>query len=169
MLTYMATLLSLVRSKTLSKYLPDLRPGEQEFRMLFAAPRFEKWILEDLPKLASSWNLDLTPVMQVDEYLINYAIGAPLTFDWHFKPVRHIKDGVWELKTADTRMFGWFHRIDVFIALIGDDASRVKKHKLYTGYAGEVVQYRDKLDLDEPKYVPGKDPRNVISNFIAAP
>jgi hypothetical protein len=137
--------------------------------VLYAAPRFEKWVLETLPTLHSSWNLELTPQLQLDEFLINYAIGHPLTFRRQFQPIRYRGSGVWELKTADVRVFGWFYRKDQFVALIGDEAWRVKKHNLYAGYAGEVVRFRDSLKLNEPSYVKGEDPTNVISNYTSPP
>lgn len=165
----MATILNLAKAKTLSKYIPDLRAGEQEFRTLYAAPRFEKWVLEELPKLASNWNLEVSPQLQLDDYLINYAIGKPLTFRQQFKPIKYHKDGVWELKTADVRVFGWFYSKDQFIALLGDEAWRVKEYNLYQGYAGEVIQFRDALPLKGQKFVSGKDPNNVISNYITPP
>lgn len=165
----MATILSLTKAKTLSKFIPGLRPGEQEFRTLYAAPRFEKWVVETLPGLASNWQLDLTPQLQLDEYLINYALGNQLTFRRQFNPIRYRGEGVWELKTADVRVFGWFYRKDQFIALVGDEAWRVKEYGLYAGYAGEVVKFRDSLPLDGQKFVTGKDPKNVISNYITPP
>ena len=73
---------------------------------------------------------------------------------------------MWEIKTADVRVFGWFYRQDQFIALVGDEAWRVKEYKLVRGYTDEVVKYREGLNLDEPKYVREKDPNYVVSNFL---
>jgi hypothetical protein len=78
--------------------------------------------------------------------------------------LRPAGDGVWELKTADLRVFGWFHAKDCFLGHCADTAERVKEHRLYTGYVGEVVRFRDSLPLDEPKYIPGEDPDAVVSN-----
>jgi hypothetical protein len=165
----MATLLDLVRARELSKLLPGLEPDEQEFRMLYAAPRFEKWVVETLPTLNSQHNLDVTPQQQLEDFFINYALDRPLTYRWQFRPIKHHGDAVWELKTADVRVFGWFYRKDQFIALIGDEKWRVKEYALIPGYANEVVQFRDNLDLEIPKFVLGKDPNDVISNFVAPP
>jgi hypothetical protein len=41
----------------------------------------------------------------------------------------------------------------------------VKRHRLYYGYANEAARFRDRLDLDAPKFVPGDDPHAVVSNF----
>jgi hypothetical protein len=45
-------------------------------------------------------------------------------------------------------------------------ATRIKKHDLYRGYANVTTRrFRDELDLDNPKYIPGDDPHAVVSNF----
>lgn len=161
----MATILDLTKTRALSKFDPDLRASEQEFRTLYAAPRFESWVKETLPTLVSNWNIDLTPELQLVDFLSNYAIGEPLTFRHQFNPIRYHNHGVWELKTADVRIFGWFYRKDQFVAVVGDQTWHVKNHNLYQGYAGEVVRFRSQLKIDAPKFVAGKDPRDVISNF----
>jgi hypothetical protein len=165
----MATILDLAKAKKLSKLTPGLRSGEQELRVLYASPRFEAWVVKTLPSLVSNWNLELTPEQQLDDYLNNYALGEPLTYRRQFNPIRYHKDGVWELKTGDVRVFGWFYRKDVFIAVVADETWKVKKHNLYAGYAGDVVRFRDALDIERPKFIGGKDPNNVISNFTTPP
>jgi hypothetical protein len=51
------------------------------------------------------------------------------------------------------------------VAAVADTAYRCKKFDLYAGYAGEVVRFRNALDLDEPKFIPGDDPNAVVTNF----
>src|SRR5262249_17769795 len=94
-----------------------------------------------------------------------FCSGETLTFSTQFKPLTHLKDGIWELKTPDLRIFGWFHVKDCFIAGNIDTAFNVKNHNLYAGYAGDVARERDQLDLDNPKFVPGDDPNVVVSNY----
>jgi hypothetical protein len=163
----MPTILDLERSKALSRFIPALRPQEQEFRRLSAAPRFQKWVLDELPNLDSNWNLDVKPIHQLDDFLNYYSTGGPLTFLRQFSPIHYRGQGVWELKTADVRVFGWFHKQDWFIAVLGDMAWRVKEFGLYKSHGKAVVDFRNKLPLDEPKFVQGKDPKNVVSNFLA--
>lgn len=122
---------------------------------------------QDVASLESNWNLEISPGQQLDDFLINYCLGEPLTYRHQFKPLRYRKDGVWELKTADVRVFGWFAQIDQFVAVVADTAWRIKEHGLYAGYAGDVDRFRDAIDLDPPKFVPGKDPKDVVSNFTS--
>ena len=161
----MATLIKLSEAKAIHKIDPGLDAGQQEFRLFYAAPNLIGWMDKVLPTLASDWKLELSPLEQFDALLEIYCSGDVLTYDRRFKPLTHHLDGVWELKTPDLRIFGWFPQKDQFIGWAADMASKVKKHELYHGYAREAGRFRDKLDLDAPKFVPGDDPNAVVSNF----
>ncbi|MGJ4996221.1 hypothetical protein ACQR0Z_17465 [Bradyrhizobium sp. HKCCYLS3077] len=161
----MATLLDLAREGALLKFDPLLEHPQQELRMFHAGPKLVSWIQNDLPKLESNWKIEQRPDEQLDDLLQLFCSGEPLIVGWQFKSLVHLADGVWELKTPDLRIFGWFHRKDCFIGVIADTAERTKTYKLYAGYARvEVAKFRDGLDLDEPKFVPGADPHDVVSN-----
>ncbi|MBI2720372.1 MAG: hypothetical protein HY245_02890 [Rhizobiales bacterium] len=112
-----------------------------------------------------AWNIELSPAEQLDVLLAIFASGQVLTYGWDFKPMMPVGDAVWALKTADVRIFGWFLRRDCFVGVVGDFAYRVKGRDLYRGYKGEVVRFRNSLDLDEPKFIGGDDPNVVVSNF----
>ena len=161
----MATPLELTERGSLLKLDPGLGRREQELRLLYASPRLAKWFGSDLLNLGSSWNIELSPAEQLDAFIEVYASGKTLTFQRAFHPIRHVGAGVWMLKTADVRLFGWFWKRDVFIGHCADTAERVKLSDLYHGYAGDVVRFREKLDLNEPKFVLGDDPNVVVSNF----
>jgi hypothetical protein len=123
------------------------------------------WLANTLPTLESDWGIERTPTQQLDSLVGVFASGEVLCFEQQFKPLGHLGEGVWELKTPDLRVFGWFPQRDCFIADRADLASRIKQHHLYRGYVGEVVRFRNDLDLDEPKFLTGEDPRYVVSNF----
>lgn len=161
----MATVIELVARGELSKLDPQLDVDQQELRIIYASPRLRRWVATTLPTLGSSWNIEEQPVEQLVALVEVYAAGETLTYGWTFKPLVHLGDGVWALKTADLRMFGWFTARDCFIGHIGDTKDRTQLHGLYRGYADDVVRYRNGLDLDEPKFVPGDDPHDVISDF----
>ena len=111
------------------------------------------------------WQVEVNPTQQLDALVEIFCSGQTLTFGPQFKPLTHLKDGIWELKTPDLRIFGWFCKKDHFIAGTMDEAFTVKNHNLYAGYAGEVERFRDQLDLNEPKFVSGEDPNVVVSNY----
>ncbi len=88
-----------------------------------------------------------------------------LTYSHRFKPLTHHRDGIWELKTPDLRIFGWFVKRDQFVGWAADATEKIKKHNLYHGYAREAGHFRDNLNLDPPKFVQGDKPDAVVSNF----
>jgi hypothetical protein len=161
----MATLLDLVSSGHLVKFDPGLEANELEHRVIFASQKFQAWVTGELPALGSEWQIEVTPLEQFDALAEVYASGEALTFGHRFKPLNPSSNGVWELKTPDLRIFGWFKQKDHFIAVVADLAENVKKNALYAAYRREVVQFRNALNLDPPKFVPGENPHDVVSNF----
>lgn len=134
-------------------------------RVFFAAPKLVKWWGETLPHLTSEKPQDITPQEQADALMENYVSGRRMQFMKQFKPLRYHGLGVWEMKTTDLRIFGWFQSVDHFVGVAANMAGIIKASNMYYGYCDAVVRFRDALDLDEPKYVVGEDPNDVISNF----
>jgi hypothetical protein len=162
----MATPIQLHYAGTLYKYDPELAPKQREIRTFYASQRMQKWVTEDLPKLESTWKIEQSPQEQLSELLDEiYCPEEPLTFGRQFRPLRYIVDGIWELKTADLRVFGWFFAKNCFIASAANLTDLIKRLHLYLPYQEEAVRVRNQLDLDDPKFVPGDDPHAVVSNF----
>jgi hypothetical protein len=161
----MATLLDLVARNALFKIDPALDGAGQEFRCIYAAPRLKDWLQGDLLALESTWKIEATPAEQVAELVEHFCSGETLCYEWQFKPLTHIRDGVWELKTADIRIFGWFWKKDWFIGVAANPKDHIKRHNLYNGHTNEVERFRCALDLDEPKFVRGDNPHDVVSDF----
>jgi len=161
----MATLLHLVEQNRVFKLEPALARGQQEWRRMYVLPEARTWMEGVLPTLESELGLEMSPIEQLDAFLTVYCAGDTLMYERQFRPVRHIAAGIWELKTPDLRLFGWFHDRDCFVCTDCDDATRVKKHGLYNGYRDQGVSRREQLDLDEPKFLSGDNPNDVISAF----
>ncbi len=80
-------------------------------------------------------------------------------YERHFKDLTPQRDEVWEFKMTDVRIFGWMYRPRVFIAVLGEYADFFKgtaKSRNYSDAIKTVKSARDRLALDEPKYVGGK-------------
>jgi hypothetical protein len=162
----MATPLQLHNAGTLYKYDPELPAKQAEIRKFYASKRMQQWVTNELPKLESTWKIEQSPQEQLSELLDDiYCPGEPLTFDRQFKPLRYIEDGIWELKTADLRVFGWFFAKDCFVASAANQTNIIKQLHLYIPYGQEAIRLRNQLDLNSPKFVPGDDPNAVVSNF----
>lgn len=161
----MATLAELVADGSLVKLDPGLEQDELEFRVILMLPRAQEWIENVLPTLSSTWNIEVSPTEQLVGLVADFASGLELTPGEKFHPIRPTDRNVWELKTADLRIFGWFAKKDCFVCVSIENADRLKQMPgLYGGYRDEVVRYRDLLALDEPKCVQGVNIHDVLSN-----
>lgn len=165
----MATLIHLAQQNQVFKFDAALSWREQEERRIYVFPSVKAWMAETLPGEVSGWDIESSPLEQLDIFLVKYCSGKELMFEREVRPLRHIDKGIWELKTADLRMFGWFHAKDCFVCTHANTAHNIKTHGLYAGYRDNAVWLRDQLDLDDPKFVLGDDPNDVISAFSYPP
>jgi hypothetical protein len=116
----------------------------------------------DLPTLQTGiLKADQNPAAQVDSLLYRWITGKRIIYSKQFQDLVPGKDEVWEMKTADIRIFGWMYQPYNFIAVFGDYADHYKRHKgrspirSYDDAKQRVINKRSRLDLDEPKYVTG--------------
>ena len=128
--------------------------GGRPNRLLYGTPDFIRWLDEGLRPMTSTLRADDTPLEQVYAMLADYVEGWPINVGRRFKTMRPSEAGVWELRTADVRIFGWFVTKDVFVAAFGNDASFIKDHDLYAGYRDQCARLRGELGL--PWIVSGK-------------
>lgn len=164
----MATVAELEGRGALRRHDPNLDWRDQEVRAVYALPSAANWIAVDIAAVASRFSHDLTPCEQADNLLANFCAGQSMAIPRQMRLLRHIMHGVWELKTLEVRLFGWFYRKDIFICASCALADDVKQNALYEHHRDIVVAARDALDLDEPKFIPGEDPDDVISNFYSS-
>lgn len=165
LLTLMATLDQLAAGDQLHRLEPELPPTVQPERIVFGSTRFADWVANQLPRLRTIWKTELSPLEQVAVCLEDFCSGAELSYGFSFAPLHPNENSVWELKTPDIRIFGFFNARDVFVAVVADCATRIKEIGLYAGYVGEVVRFREQLDLDPPKCIEGTNPYAVVSNY----
>lgn len=160
----MATLIELVRRGELHLVDPGLGPREFPERKLYVTNELLRWIEDHLYEMESAMGVEQAPTEQFDDLTYSFVRGDRIPVDKFFKCLRPSDRGVWELKTVDLRLFGWFHSKDCFIATHCDCATKIKNHGLYAGYRDASVTKRDAIDLDEPKFVNGSDADDVVSD-----
>lgn len=161
----MATIVELATSGVLVKVDPTLGWRDLEMRRIYLLPKAHKWLLEVLPVTDSIWNIEETPAEQVEALFYEFCSGQPLPIGLRFKALVHLGDGIWELKTADLRLFGWFVQRDCFVVCDCNSAQKIKEFGLYQGYCRQAVHFRNNLNLNAPKFITGDNPDDVISDW----
>ncbi|QUL38141.1 hypothetical protein [Erythrobacter sp. JK5] len=142
----------------------DLDEDELEERLIFFVKGVDSQCAKLIESMESQWDIELSPAEQLDELVYHFATGGVLDCPRQFHVLSHKRDGIWELKTPDLRLFGFFARKDIFICTDVADANAVKEGCLYAGYCEQAWFKRERLDLDDPKFVGGVEPKNVVSN-----
>ena len=120
----MATLLHLAEQNRVFKLDAALPRGGQEWRRIYVLPEARSWMEGVLPTLESELGLEISPIEQLDAFLTAYCSGETLMYERQFRPVRHIAAGIWEMKTPDLRLFGWFQDKDCFVCTDCDNATK---------------------------------------------
>lgn len=163
-LTAMVTLDYLLRSGDVVRVEIELGPEELPKRLLYATPGFVRWLEERLKEdEPSPLGSDTRPVEQLDYLFYSFISGRPLVYSRQFRAIKAERNAVWELKTPDFRIFGWFVQKDCFVAVFGDWTDHVKDHDLYRGYRLEVRRLRRELGVSDALCVEGVDPEDVLS------
>ena len=131
---------------------------------MYATPRFQDFRDRRVHAIPSVWNPDIAACDQLEALIADYVWEEAIIVSRMFKNLRGDPQCIWEFKTPDLRIFGWFVRRNHFVADEGWQADATKESNLYAGFANQTVHTRTTLDLDEPKHVTGDDPTYVLSN-----
>ncbi|GAB1717132.1 MAG: hypothetical protein NTAFB05_21740 [Nitrobacter sp.] len=160
----MSTIEDLVERGAISKIDVALDVGEQPLRLLYGTPGFIEWLKQILGGIEPNVRLgDTTPAEQLDHLFHMFLTGRPLVHMRQFRYIRAEENAVWEFKTPDIRIFGWFLKKDCFVGVFGDWADQVKDHDLYRGYRISIRRLRRELGVDDTLCVRGILPGDVIS------
>ena len=155
---------SLLMEGVIVKVEVILGGSELPKRLLYGTVNFIDWLEMRISRQeASPVGADLSPVEQLDFLFYSFVSGRPLIYSRQFRAIRAERNAVWELKTVDFRIFGWFARRDCFVAVFGDWADHVKDHDLYRGYRLEIRRLRRELGIGDDFCVAGVNPEDVIS------
>ena len=155
----MATFTKLLEDRVLIKVGIKLLAGQFPERKLYAFPECWDWMRKVVPTLKTGTvGSDFTPQEQQIYRLRQWIAGLPIEHDRMFHDMKPHESGVWEMKTADLRYFGWMYRAREFvIARCGyaDDFKGDTKEKTYGAERDKVIQLRDALPLDGEKMKEG--------------
>jgi hypothetical protein len=142
----------------------DLGSREQPMRLLYGTPGFIEWadMLLKAPEPRERLG-EATPAEQLDDVFHAFLSGKELSYGLQFRYIRAEKNPVWEFKTPDLRIFGWFMKKDCFVAVFGNWANVVKDHDLYRGYRIAIRRLRRELEIDKTLCVEGVAVDEVLS------
>ena len=161
----MATLDELVKSGQLHAQMVPLGRNEFPDRRLYVTPEFRAWLKDTVMQAKPFYPDSMSPRQQAFDLLKSFIIGRDFHSNKMFKRMSPQSDDVYELRSDDLRFFGWFPKKDCFVAVVGDEFAALKEDKtLYEVHRLECIAFRNKLDLNEPKYIPGAKEHDVISN-----
>ena len=127
-------------------------------RSLYLSPELAAWIDDYLVYQPKDRHKHLEPVEQVFEILDRYVKGRAMERS-EMKKMEPIGEHVWAFKPQDVRIFGYFYRPKVFIAVCGEMKKNLVPTKgkttnqLYKPFRQKVLNFRDGIDLDQPKYM----------------
>ncbi|MBN9332973.1 hypothetical protein [Devosia sp.] len=166
----MATISVLADNGDLNRVEIELDSGRQPWRCLYATPEFSEWAGSALPRLETGvMQAEITPNEQVYALFADFIEGKHFEENKRFRSlVYHPVEHVWELKTVDVRIFGWFAQMDQFVCCFGEhkdvlmDPTEVTR--TYGRYILRTNFERERLNLDPPKSVEYKDYANVLSD-----
>jgi hypothetical protein len=155
----MATLehLSSASVGALEKEGADLDVDELPLRLVCYAPGARAHIVGKLLSLPRVPGRNTTPLEQFEQIIYEFVVGKPLAYSVDRRKLEPLAQNVWELKTADVRIFGWVPRKACFIVVDGEPKGKVSRFRFYAPYVQAVVAFRDQLDLDHPKAIGGMD------------
>jgi hypothetical protein len=160
----MPTITDLVNNGAIVKIDVELAPHDQPLRLLYGTPQFIAWLQEILEGARPARLLGQpSPAEQIDDLFHSFLSGEHLVFTRQFRVVRAEENAVWELKTPDIRIFGWFMAKDCFVAVFGNWTDVIKDHDLYRGYRIAIRRLRRELDIDATLCVKGVAPDDVLS------
>lgn len=161
---FMPILSDLVSNGAIVRIDVELAPHEQAMRLLYGTPQFVAWLQDIMAGASPPRPLGHLPAAeQIDDLFYSYLSGAPLIFNRQFRAIRAEANAVWELKTPDVRIFGWFLAKDCFVAVFGNWADIIKDHDLYRGYRIAIRRLRRELGADATLCVKGDAPDDVLS------
>lgn len=159
----MATLEQLVERNALVCVDVPLDGGKQPWRTLLSTARLINWLSTDLPSLDGNRG-DLSPVQQLDTLFADFIAGEPLGLARHLKLIHPRNNGVWELRTADIRVFGWFPRRNVFIGSSAGLKHQIERYDLYDEHRDLAVSDRIGLGLQDPDCIYGERYHDILSD-----
>lgn len=160
-LTYKSSTAAACYAAGLEKYeLRVIGTSKRAYRFVFLSPEFIEWVTADMLNIAS---LDSDPVdQQLETELYGFCLGHGLAYGTDTRRLNPQSDQIWELKTPDLRLFGWFPHKNHLILHKGAAKSGLD-YAAYAPIIKAAVAFRNSLAVVLPDFVKG-GLDDVVSN-----
>jgi hypothetical protein len=135
---------------------------KQPLRLLFLAPTLTDWLNDDLQGLVAGRGRDLSPYEQVYAIFTEYVYESGFSGVGDFVNIIPQSQGVYEMKTTDVRIFGWFYRPCQFVAVVGDLKKNLIGTNLVSTHRKTVTGFRKSFHLDKPEFVRNQHVRELL-------
>lgn len=162
-LTLNATLARLAKEENLSEHAPPLGRRQLACRSVYLMPGLVQWFRTVLPKLIAMDGQNIDPRGQVASLLKQFVAGERMDHEHLLKKLEPLGKDIWELKTPDVRIFGFFISKDHFLAVVADSMELTKTYDLYRGYVNFASDERERMGIPEALRMRGASYNDVIS------
>ncbi|MBS1060739.1 hypothetical protein [Gluconobacter sp. Dm-44] len=164
---YIARSVDVFSSLGLERFVPTPPLKDGSLREIWATPNFLHWFGKELEQITPDDPDDPTPIAQVYAKFHRFCEGRKMVYPHDIRNLRPVHKAVWELKTTDVRLFGWFPSRNCLILHSGADANflhAASEEDRWLPYVDAIEQYI--LELDNPAIVPitGTETEHVLSN-----
>lgn len=138
-----------------------LGPSQQAFRRVYYSLEVANWIAKALPHIVCDGYVAgaMSPQEQAFGALRDFISGCPPS-DFEKPPCRLYPEqlGVWELRTADLRLFGVFPKRDNYLWISACTKTQAMKNSNqgYANHQSTNLQFVAALNLDTPKMLYGE-------------
>jgi hypothetical protein len=151
----MATLDELISAGRLERWTADLKRGELPHRCVYLLTGVYRDFLADCHRAPDRRGL-LDPAEQLSMRL-NAFIGRPdpPRIGDEIKQISPDREGLFEFRTPDTRLVGWFTHPGVFVGCEAFLKSSLRRRGGMKQMKERAFAARDALDLDAPKFLGG--------------
>jgi hypothetical protein len=169
-LTYKASVDQACTAANLEKYTGSLY-GRCEWRYVYGSKDFIAWANAQLPGIVPERVESGTAAEQLEAEFYGFRDGLGLAYGTDIRCLETavgclepLELGVWELKTPDIRLFGWFPDVNYFVVHSGAEKRKLPLKRDYAPFIAEIVRFRQSLVSFLPNHIIGGRLSDVISN-----
>lgn len=139
-LTFKSTYIHLFNNGVMREMTSVLRDHELAERLIYISSIAENE-LDVLDQAGPDFDSVVLPADQVSRIQREFVLGRPLVRDSQYKKLNPINKSVWELKTKDTRLIGFFPAKSIFLVTACKLRKDLKPYSKFNQYIDRTVNF----------------------------